>query len=231
MGPIPLPDTLAAMIRLHCSPEWRDLIRKECVTTTYEAGEDICNEGSVAEMLYIVGKGRVKVYSTFRDGSVRIIRFARDGQVVGHRGIGGEFTYTISARALETTSVDGLPMRLFLNTLKANPSFSFHFMLFMAEELRRSEEQTKNHINLSVQQRVAKAILAALRCFGYDADDETLLAFTPSRQDLADYAGTSYESTIRALSELQRKKLIRSVGRELRIVDPDGLEMVIGSEG
>jgi CRP/FNR family transcriptional regulator len=227
MLPIPLPDTLAAMIRQHCSPEWRDLIRKECVTSSYGPGEDICIEGSAADMLYIVRKGRVKVYSTFRDGSVRIIRFARDGQVVGHRGIGGDFTYTISAKALETTSVDGIPMPLYLNALKANPSFSFHFMLFMAEELRRSEEQTKNHLDLNVQQRVAKAILAAHRCFGIDPDDETLLAYTPSRQDLAAYAGTSYESAIRALSALQRKKLIRSVGRELRILNSFKLEQFL----
>jgi len=224
---IPLPDTLAAIIRQHCSPEWRDLIRQECVTTTYKADEDICKEGSAAELLYIVRKGRVKVYSTFRDGSVRILRFARDGQVVGHRGIGDDFTYPITATALEPTSVDGIPMDLFLNALKANPSFSFHFMLFFAEELRRSEEQTKNHINLGVQQRVAKAVLAAQRCFGFDADDDTLLAFTPSRQDLADHAGTSYESTIRALSELQRKKLIKSVGRELRIIDVKKLTQLL----
>jgi CRP-like cAMP-binding protein len=227
MLPISLPDTLAAMIRQHCSPEWQDLIRKECVTTTYKPGEDICTEGSPADVLYIVRNGRVKVYSTFHDGSVRILRFARNGQVVGHRGVGADFTYTITATALETTSVDGIPMTLFLNTLKANPSFSFHFMLFMAEELRRSEEQTKNHLDLNVQQRVAKAILAAQRCFGYDPDDDTLLAYTPSRQDLADYAGTSYESTIRALSELQRKKLIRSVGRELRILNRDKLEQFL----
>ena len=224
---IPLPDTLAAMIRLHCSPEWRDLIRKECVTSSYGPGEDICIEGSAADVLYIVRKGRVKVYSTFRDGSVRILRFARDGQVVGHRGIGADFNYPITATALETTSVDGIPMTLFLNTLKANPSFSFHFMLFMAEELRRSEEQTKNHLDLNVQQRVAKAILAAEGCFWYDLDDDTLLAYTPSRLDLANYAGTSYESTIRALSELQRKKLIRSVGRELRILNRNKLEQFL----
>ena len=89
------------------------------------------------------------------------------------------------------------------------------------------EAQAKAMLNLSVEQRVAKALLATARCFGYDKDDRTLLAFTPSRHDLADYAGATYESTIRALSLLQRKKLIKAVGRELRLLDNAALGSLI----
>jgi len=202
MEPIPLPDTLAELVRKHCSPEWQALIKEKCVTLSFEAGVDIFKEGHPADQLYIVRKGKAKVYGNFAPGSTRILRFARDGQVVGHRGIGGDFTYTVTATALVPTTVDLIPMPLFLSTLKANPAFSFHFMLFFAEELRRSEAQSKALMNMSVEQRVAKALLATMLCFGFDKDDKDLLAFTPSRQDLADYAGTTYESTIRALSAL-----------------------------
>jgi CRP-like cAMP-binding protein len=227
MEPIPLPDTLADLIKQHCSPEWQALIKEKCVTLGFEAGAIIFREGAPADQLYIVRKGKAKVYSTFGPGSARILRFARNGQVLGHRGIGEDFTYTVSATALVPTTVDLIPMPLFLNTLKANPAFSFHFMLFFAEELRRSEAQSKALENMSVEQRVAKALLTTLRCFGFDSDDKTLLAFTPSRQDLADYAGATYESTIRAVSALQKKKLIKAVGREVRITDRKGLEAMV----
>jgi CRP-like cAMP-binding protein len=103
-------------------------------------------------------------------------------------------------------------------------------MLFVAEELRRSEQQVRNILNMDVEQRVAKAVLATLQCFGFDKDDKSLLAFTPSRQDLADYAGTTYESTIRAISELQKKKLIKTVGREIRVLDRKKLEKLLRIE-
>lgn len=227
MEPIPLPDTLAELIRKHCSPEWQALVKEKCTTLSFEPGEDIFKEGHPADQLYIVRKGKAKVYSTFEPGSARILRFARDGQVLGHRGIGEDFSYTVTATALVPTTVDLIPMPLFLSTLKANAAFSFHFMLFLAEELRRSEAQTKALMNMSVEQRVAKALIATLHCFGFNSDDKTLLAYTPSRQDLADYAGTTYESTIRALSALQKKKLIKTVGREIRITDHKGLEKVL----
>lgn len=229
MEPIPLPDSLAEMIRLHCSAEWQALIAEKRATRAHAAGETIFTEGQEADVLFIVRRGKAKVFSTFEPGSQRILRFARDGQVVGHRGIGGDFTYTVSATALVPTTVDLIPMPLFLSTLKANPALSFHFMLFLAEELRRSEEQSKGLLNLSVEQRVAKALLAAHRCFGFNKEDRDLLAFTPSRHDIADYAGASYEATIRALSALQRRKLIKSVGPELRIPDLRGLQAMLSA--
>lgn len=223
MESIPLPDTLAELIRKHCSPEWQALIKEKCITLPFQAGEDIFKEGAPADQLYIVRKGKAKVNGTFAPGSTRILRFARDGQVLGHRGIGGDFSYTVTATALAPTTVDLIPMPLFMSTLKANAAFSFHFMLFFAEELRRSEAQSKALMHMSVEQRVAKALLATLKCFGFDKVDKSLLAFTPSRQDLADYAGATYESTIRALSALQKKKLIKTVGREIRITEHTGL--------
>jgi CRP-like cAMP-binding protein len=227
MERIPLPETLAELITTHASPEWQALIQEKSTSLSFEAGQDIFKEGEPAHQLYIVRKGKAKVYSTFEPGSARILRFARDGQVLGHRGIGEDFTYTVTATALVPTTVDLIPMPLFISTLKANAGLSFHFMLFVAEELRRSEQQVRNILNMDVEQRVAKAVLATLQCFGFDKDDKSLLAFTPSRQDLADYAGTTYESTIRAISELQKKKLIKTVGREIRVLDRKKLEKLL----
>lgn len=227
MDAIRLPDTLAELITKHASADWRKRIKDSCITHNFAADEVIFEEGAPADQLYIVRKGKAKVFSTFGPGSSRILRFARDGQVLGHRGIGEDCTYTVSATALEDSTVDAIPMSTFLDALRSNPALGFHFMLFLAEELRRTEAQAKAMFNLSVEQRVAKALLATARCFGFEPDDRTLLAFTPSRQDLADYAGATYESTIRALTTLQRKKLVKTVGRELRILDRSGLENLL----
>jgi len=227
MDPIPLPDRLDTLLHEHCSPEWRKLLEQRTTVQECAAGEDIFKEKQKADILYIMRQGKAKVYSTFEPGSSRILRFARDGQVLGHRGIGGDFTYTVTGTALVDSDVELIPMPLFLEVLRANAAFTFHFMLFMAEELRRSEQQVKNLMNMSVLQRVAKALQATAECFGSDPDDPTLLAFTPSRQDLADHAGTTYESTIRAISELQKKKLIKTVGREIRLLDVKKLEKLV----
>ncbi len=227
MDSIPLPDRIDALIEAHCSPEWRKLTAQRTAELHFVAGEQIFKEKQPADQLYIMNTGKAKVHSSFEPGATRILRFARDGQVLGHRGIGLDFTYTVSATALSDCSVQMIPMPLFLELLRANAGFGFHFMLFMAEELRRSEEQVKNLMNMTVLQRVAKALRATADCFGFDPDDPDLLAFTPSRQDLADYAGATYESTIRAVTELQKKKVIKTVGREIRILDLRKLEGIL----
>jgi len=227
MQRIPLPDRLDTLITAHCAPEWRKLLAQRSTVLQFVQGEVVFNEKETADQLYIMRNGKAKVHSSFAPGSARILRFARDGQVLGHRGIGMDFTYTVSATALSDCAVEVIPMSLFLEILRANAGFCFHFMLFMAEELRRSEEQVKNLMNMTVIHRVAKALRATADCFGFDPDDKTLLAFTPSRQDIADYAGTTYESTIRAISELQKMKLIKTVGREIRVLDRKKLEKLV----
>jgi len=227
MERIPLPDRFDELMAAHCDRKSLELVRRHSKTLHFTAGDGIFKEGAPADQLYVVRQGKAKVFSTCGPGSSRILRFARDGQVLGHRGIGLDFTYSVSATALAPTSVDLVPMPVFLAVLKANAAFSFHFMLFLAEELKRSEEQAKNLLNMGTRQRVAKALGATAHCFGFDADDEGLLAYTPSRQDLADYAGTTYESTIRAISELRRRKLIRTVGREIGILDGGELEKLM----
>ena len=227
MDTILLPDRIDALIAAQCTAKWRKLIALSTTELHSAAGEEIFREKQSADQLYIVHTGKVKVHSSFAPGSSRILRFARDGQVLGHRGIGLDFTYTVSATALSDSTVQMIPMPLFLKAVKANASFGFHFMIFMAEELRRSEEQVKDLMNMSVLQRVAKALRATADCFGFDPDDTDLLAFSPSRQDLADYAGATYESTIRALTELQKKKVIKTLGRNIRIVNSKGLNALL----
>lgn len=59
------------------------------------------------------------------------------------------------------------------------------------------------------------ALLATLPCF--DKGDKRLLAFAPGSQDPADYAGTTCESTIRAIGGIQKKEACKTVGKEIRI--------------
>lgn len=77
-------------------------------------------------------------------------------------------------------------------------------MTLFAEELKHSEEKT---MHLPVINRIASAILMNYEAFG--ANQKTgELNFTISRQDYANRAITTYESTIRALADLKKEKII-----------------------
>ncbi|MCB9245626.1 MAG: Crp/Fnr family transcriptional regulator [Flavobacteriales bacterium] len=214
---------LDKLIEKFCAPEWRELAQQHTTTLDFRKGELILKEGQKAENIFMVKQGRVKVFSNYTDQIEVIVRFATDGQVIGHRGFGEDFTFSISAVALSDTSVYILPMSIFQSLLKANNLFCYYFMMFFAEELRRSERMRKNQLNMSVKQRVAQAIRMNMESFGLNESDPGLLSFTLSRRDIASLAGTTYESVIRSLAELQNDGIIGIEGKKLRITNIDAL--------
>ncbi|MBK9761985.1 MAG: Crp/Fnr family transcriptional regulator [Flavobacteriales bacterium] len=206
------------LIEQYCTPEWRELMRSRNVLQTFRKGEAIFKQGGVADKMYMIEHGRVKVLASYVKGRDRIVRLAGDGEVLGHRGIGTDLIYTANVIALSETEVNIIPMSLFLSVLKANNLFCYHFLLFFVDELRILDEQARDILNMTVTQRVVKALRMNMDAFGFDAKDKKLLAFTISRKEIAQVADTTYESVIRSLAELQALELIELDGKRVRIL-------------
>ncbi|MBL8001869.1 MAG: Crp/Fnr family transcriptional regulator [Flavobacteriales bacterium] len=209
---------LNELIEQYCSPEWRQLMRERNGVMEFRKGETIFSQGQVAEHMFMIEHGKAKVEVSFNKDASRIVRLAGDGDVLGHRGIGNSLVYSASGVALTEITVNYIPMGLFLSVLKANNLFCYHFLLFFAEELRRADHQLRDLRNMTVQQRVAKALKMNLDAFGTDPKDPRKLAFTLSRKDIANIADTTYESVIRTLAEFQRQGIIELYGKEIRLL-------------
>ena len=72
-------------------------------------------------------------------------------------------------------------------------------------------------MNVTVPQRVARALKMNMDAFGFHEKDKRMLAFTLSRKDIASAADTTYESVIRTLAEFQEQGIIELVGKRIRI--------------
>ncbi|MCF8258358.1 MAG: Crp/Fnr family transcriptional regulator [Flavobacteriales bacterium] len=214
---------LLQLFRNYCTPEWQALARSHTTTLSFKAGETIFKEGQKCENMYMVGHGRVKIFTNYAPEIEVILRLATDGHVLGHRGLGDDFVYPVSCVALTPTTVNILPLPIFLDMLKANVMFCFHFMMLMATELKQSEQMRKNLLNMQVKQRVALALKINADAFGFDPADATLLAYTVTRKEMSSLANSTYESVIRSLSDLQTDGVIELERKKVRILDLDRL--------
>jgi CRP-like cAMP-binding protein len=221
---------LRDLVREHCTPEWRQLMAERNVERRFRKGEDIFKQGEHAENIYMIRSGRVKITVGPQGDNARIVRLAGDGEVVGHRGIGEQPIYTATATALSDTTMDSIPMSLFLSVLKANAAFCYHFLIFFAYELRMLDQHMRDLLSTTVPQRVARTLKMNMDAFGFDAQDRKKLAFTLSRKDIANTSDTTYESVIRTLADLQREGMIELVGKQIRILKKKELERVMRGE-
>ena len=93
--------------------------------------------------------------------------------------------------------------------------------MFFAAELKESEKRMRNLAHMPVKGRVANALLSLRDKFG--ATNDGFIDVTLSRQDLASYTGTTYETVFRMMNELALAGAISMSGKKINIVDTDKL--------
>ncbi len=211
----------------NCLKEWLPAI--ELVRKSYRVkkGGLIFKEGEQVTGVYFVTQGTFKVHKRWGDDKELIVRFAKEGAIIGHRGLGTNLNYPVSATALEPSTVCFIDIDFFYASLKVNTEFTYKLLLFFADELQESERKMRNLAHMSVKGRVALALLTLQEKFGVDSHGAVLIEL--SRQDLASYAGATYETLFRILNELQKAGSIEFIGRRIAIVDKILLESFISS--
>ena len=197
--------------------EWKPAIEANRKSLLFNKHQVIFEEGSPVEGMYFVTSGIVKVHKKWGQDKELIIRFAGPGDIFGHRGLGGESEYPVSATALTESNVCLINLPFFYSSLKIHPNFQQSLLMFFASELRESEKNMRDLAHMSVQGRVANALLKLEKKFG--KDEEGFLRFTPSRQDIASFAGTTYETLFRTLTVFANDHLIQTRGKSIGILN------------
>ncbi len=98
-----------------------------------------------------------------------------------------------------------------------NQSFLLQLMMFFAEELKVSERKMRDLAHMQVKGRVARALISLREKFGEDSTGN--INMPVSRQNLASYAGTTYETAFRILSDFTEDNIIRVTGNHISILD------------
>lgn len=199
----------------NCLKQWQPAIAANKVNLKVKRGEVIFNEGDEVRGVYFVYDGVVKVHKKWGADKELIIRFATGGAILGHRGLGSNNIYPISATALEDGIICYIDLPFFESTLKVNTDFTYNLMLFFASELQESERKMRNLAHMSVKGRVAQALISLRDQFGKKEDGSINIEL--SRQDLASYAGATYETVFRVLNEMLKENLIKTSGKKIII--------------
>jgi len=177
-------------------------------------GQQFILEGAPVSGLYFIYDGAVKVYRQTANKESQIIRFSKNGEIVGHRGFGTNYVYDISAAALKDTILCNFATDVLIEMLHKAPSLMFDFMLFYADQLQKSEANAKRFVQMSVRERVINGLLFIENKFG---QSDGYINMILSRRDIAEFAGTSTDQVIRVISALKKEGLLIAKGKKLGI--------------
>jgi CRP/FNR family transcriptional regulator len=201
--------------------EWLPAIAANRKSLHFKKTELLFTEGTAMAGMYFVTRGLVKVHKRWGDEKELILRIARDGDIVGHRGLGSDVIYPVSATALEPTDVCYIDLDFFTTTLKVNQDLLYNLMMFFAAELKESEKRMRNLAHMPVKGRIANALIYLEQKFG--CNDNGDINITMNRQDLASYTGTTYETLFRVMNELEDENAIKLNGKAVSIINRERL--------
>ncbi|MCB0408916.1 MAG: Crp/Fnr family transcriptional regulator [Flavobacteriales bacterium] len=184
----------------------------------YNKGQIIFNEGNQPYGLYCIKHGKVKISKLGDEGKEQIVRLAKDASLVGYRSVLSGSSYYATATALEDTEVCYIPKSVIIDLIKENYQFSLTLMNLLSDDLKRAENKITNMAQKHVRERIAETILLLKECYGLKDDNQSIDAYL-TRRDIANIAGTSTETSIRILSELNKDGIIELKDKNIKILD------------
>ncbi len=205
-----------------CSSEaWKTAVTINKTTFSFKKGESIFIEGGVVTGIYFISEGSVKVYKQWGAEKELILRFAKKGDVLGHRGLGGKELYPVSATALEPTTVCFIDNHFLEASLQTNPTLTYKLMQQYLLELQIAEKRMTNLAHMDVKGRIAEAILELKYFFGLTEQGYINVALT--RQDISSFVGTTYETIFKIFVEWTNEKIIKTEGKKIAILNQTAL--------
>lgn len=213
----------------YCIPEWKELIAAKKKTIRFKKGELIFREGEKINGIYFLFTGAVKVHKQWVDEKELIIRFVKEGDIFGHRGLGTTDIYSVSATALVESKACFISSEFLEATLKTDHMFTYRLMQFYVSELQKAEMRMRNLALMEVKQRIVETLLELQDVFGAGKDGYITVPVT--RQDIASYSGTTYETVFKFLKTLTDSKMIAASGKSLKINNRKKLESIIQHKG
>ncbi|MGF7076389.1 Crp/Fnr family transcriptional regulator [Mucilaginibacter sp. 3215] len=199
----------------HCLPDWIPAISAARKNIIVKKGQQIFKEGDPVTGIYFVYSGTVKVHKKWDKEKELILRFACEGDIVGHLGLGSTEFYPVSATAIEAGIICYIEMPFFESTLQVNNNFVIKLMRFFANELQESEKRMRNLAHMPVKGRVAQAFISLKNKFGLN--EQGFINIELTRQDLASFTGAAYESLFRTINDFIDEGIIEISGKSIRI--------------
>jgi len=201
----------------HFSSEELAELSHEKKSISYKKGGLIIEEGATPRGIYFIEKGTAKLFKMGFNGKEQIIRFTKEGDIIGYRSILSHQPFGASATAMDDTEVCFIPEKFFLKILEFHPKFAFDVLRRIAEDLGESAETITFLAQKTVRERLAEVLILLEQKLGTDADG--FINITLTREEMANLIGTATESAIRLISEFRTDKLIEVDGRRMKILD------------
>jgi CRP/FNR family transcriptional regulator len=192
---------------------------------TIRSGESLYRANDSFQSIYAVRAGSFKTIVMHRDGREQVTGFSLAGDVLGLDGVCSG-RHSCDALAIEDSKVCIIAFHLLEAMCRDVKTIQQHVHRLMGGEIVREATLMMLLGTMSADQRVAAFLLnlsGKLKSRGYSPAEFHLRM---TREEIGSYLGMKLETVSRMFSRFQKDGLVDTHGKQIRILDMEGLARV-----
>jgi CRP/FNR family transcriptional regulator len=182
-------------------------------------------EGQTPRGVFVVCSGKVKLYTTSKEGKVLILKQAEAGEVLGLSAAISGTNYEMTAETAVPCQLDYIGRQDFMALLQKQSEVGVHSALSLSREFQSAYRDIHDLVlSRSSSGKLARLLLSSCAPPAFLEAQELHLRSVMTHEEMAQRIGSSRETVTRLLSDLKKKRLIRLDGVNLVIRNRSGLE-------
>ncbi|WP_433942908.1 Crp/Fnr family transcriptional regulator [Paenibacillus sp. SN-8-1] len=192
---------------------------------SFEHGELICSQGEPAHNLYVLVKGKVKIYTTSVEGKTLILSFKTPLDLIGDIEFVQGIEIINTVEAVSPVVMIGIHHRWLVKYAQDHPPF----LQFMLKIISQKFYLKSNFLSFNLMHPVEVRLASYLLSVSYDESDSKFQGELTalSLKDAANLIGTSYRHLNRVIQKFCAEGLIERTKGSLKVKNRIGLSELV----
>jgi CRP-like cAMP-binding protein len=202
-------------------------LRENMIRLEFKKGDCLFKEKSFSKGIYIIRKGKIKIFQTNAEGKQSIVYIYKKGDYFGYRPLLANEPHPVSAVAMDNVVVSFISRELFNSVLSKSSYLARELLSVLSKEFSVWINKMTIFSQYGVKERVALSLLILNKV--YQRSDENLKSvnIAINREDFAGFVGTAKETLVRMLRIFKDEKIITTKGTKIIILKHRALYSMI----
>lgn len=189
----------------------------EMVMSTVKKGELISKPGKDNQVLFLLKKGKVRLFKISPDGQQFTSGILGDGNIFGEIETFSTGTSDVYIDALEEVTLCALKKDDFKQLILNNPKLALKMIQVLTDRIRESDKFLEQLAVGDLKSRIIYLLVKLAEKFGTVKEKWIVLNIALTHQELANMVGATRESVSVVLSQLSKNEQIKTARKKISI--------------
>ncbi len=202
-------------------PWWR--LKQAAHRRTFRKGEILVRAGQPAGELYLLERGRVRLFNRSPQGRSLTLSVVESGDIFGEQALFPRRTWTSHAQALTDGILYALPRQKLEELLRSDPILVLQILENLGKRLRSVERRLGDLVFKSAPERLAALLLDMVDPSARQSSGPTRLPFRYTHQQFAEMINTHRETVTKIFSRFRDDRLLDFDRDQIVLLDMERL--------